>query len=221
MDDDEKNTISISDSIISAGNPNKLCVNKSGLYALVLGSTKPEAKVFRKWITNVVIPSIEEKGYYSVKNVVVPFDNETLLLQFMENTKKLIEDKRQLESERDEAIKTKAQISSSREASVMGKLSGAVKQLKAKDETIQVLKETLAEKDKEHDNTVLGFCQLHGFKVSTQQASIYGRTLTKICKDKNIKLESKQFPGEKYKCNIYPVNELYDYFSKLGYVFNL
>jgi prophage antirepressor-like protein len=30
------------------------CVSKSGLYALVLGSSKPEAKTFKSWITQEV-----------------------------------------------------------------------------------------------------------------------------------------------------------------------
>lgn len=32
------------------------CVSESGLYALVLGSRKPEAKAFKRWITHDVIP---------------------------------------------------------------------------------------------------------------------------------------------------------------------
>lgn len=39
-------------------------VNEPGLYTLVLGSRKPEAKVFKRWITHDVIPSIRKHGLY-------------------------------------------------------------------------------------------------------------------------------------------------------------
>ena len=39
-------------------------VNESGLYSLVLGSRKPEAKTFKRWITKEVIPSIRKHGAY-------------------------------------------------------------------------------------------------------------------------------------------------------------
>lgn len=31
-------------------------VNESGLYALIFGSTKPEAKIFKRWVTSEVLP---------------------------------------------------------------------------------------------------------------------------------------------------------------------
>lgn len=39
-------------------------VSESGLYALVLRSNKPEAKMFRRWVTNEVIPQIRQTGAY-------------------------------------------------------------------------------------------------------------------------------------------------------------
>lgn len=40
-------------------------VNEPGLYTLVLGSRKPEAKAFKRWITHEVIPSIRKNGVYA------------------------------------------------------------------------------------------------------------------------------------------------------------
>lgn len=40
-------------------------VNESGLYALILGSTKPEAKRFKRWVTSEVLPSISKTGLYA------------------------------------------------------------------------------------------------------------------------------------------------------------
>lgn len=62
LDDDEKNTVALTDGI--RGNPNKVIVNEPGLYSLVLGSRKPEAKAFKRWITHEVIPSIRKHGGY-------------------------------------------------------------------------------------------------------------------------------------------------------------
>ena len=39
-------------------------INESGLYALILGSTKPEAKRFKRWVTAEVLPTIRKTGGY-------------------------------------------------------------------------------------------------------------------------------------------------------------
>ena len=39
-------------------------VNEPGLYTLVLGSRKPEAKAFKRWIIHEVIPAIRKHGVY-------------------------------------------------------------------------------------------------------------------------------------------------------------
>ena len=41
-------------------------VSEDGLYDVILDSRKPEAKVFCKWITSEVIPSIRKTGGYSL-----------------------------------------------------------------------------------------------------------------------------------------------------------
>ena len=45
-------------------------VNEPGLYTLVLGSRKPEAKAFKRWITHEVIPAIRKHGAYMTKSVL-------------------------------------------------------------------------------------------------------------------------------------------------------
>lgn len=62
LDDDEKG---VTKSDTPGGKQSLSIINESGLYALVLRSNKPEAKVFRKWITSEVLPAIRKKGYYS------------------------------------------------------------------------------------------------------------------------------------------------------------
>lgn len=52
-------------------------VNESGLYALIFGSTKAEAKRFKKWVTSEVLPSIRKTGNYTVKSVPAPLKATT------------------------------------------------------------------------------------------------------------------------------------------------
>ena len=66
LDDDEKNTISLTEGI--PGNPNKTIVNEPGLYSLVLSSRKSEAKAFKRWITHEVIPDIRQYGMYATSD---------------------------------------------------------------------------------------------------------------------------------------------------------
>jgi prophage antirepressor-like protein len=65
LDDDEKNTLRISEGIQRRGNPNVSVVNESGLYALIIRSNKPEARVFRKWVTSVLLPVVRKTGKYA------------------------------------------------------------------------------------------------------------------------------------------------------------
>ena len=65
LDTDEKNTVVLTDG--TPGNPQKTVVNEPGLYTLILGSRKPEAKAFKRWITHEVIPSIRKMGTYSTR----------------------------------------------------------------------------------------------------------------------------------------------------------
>lgn len=62
LDPDEQALISIQG--ISRGNDQVNVVNEPGLYSLVLGSRKPEAKRFKRWVTHEVLPAIRKTGRY-------------------------------------------------------------------------------------------------------------------------------------------------------------
>jgi len=62
-------------------------VNEPGLYTLILGSRKPEAKQFKRWITHEVIPTIRKTGGYVANdelfvNTYLPFADEQTKLLF-------------------------------------------------------------------------------------------------------------------------------------------
>jgi len=63
LDDDEKNTVILNDG--TPGNPNTAIVNEPGLYSLILSSRKPEARMFKRWITHEVLPQIRQTGSYN------------------------------------------------------------------------------------------------------------------------------------------------------------
>ncbi len=45
-------------------------INESGFYNAVLGSKLPQAKKFKKWVTNEVLPSIRKHGAYMTDNTL-------------------------------------------------------------------------------------------------------------------------------------------------------
>ena len=47
------------------GVQNMTIINESGVYSLVFGSKLPNAKLFKKWVTKEVLPSIRKTGSYS------------------------------------------------------------------------------------------------------------------------------------------------------------
>jgi len=70
-------------------------VSESGLYSLTLGSKKPEAKPFKRWITHEVIPQIRKIGSY-----VTPSCIEDLIIMQAQAMKDL----------RQEVSETKSQV---------------------------------------------------------------------------------------------------------------
>lgn len=69
LEEDEKGTLNV---CTLGGNQQMTGINESGLYHLILVSRKPEAKKFRKWVTEEVLPTIRKTGSYSVTKS--PFD---------------------------------------------------------------------------------------------------------------------------------------------------
>ena len=64
LDDDEKTLIS-NEGQGRREAPTMNAVNEFGLYSLILGSRKPEAKAFKRWVTHDVLPAIRRTGSYS------------------------------------------------------------------------------------------------------------------------------------------------------------
>jgi prophage antirepressor-like protein len=63
LDEDEKDVV-LTDTL--GGKQILQIVNEFGLYSLILGSRKPEAKQFKRWITHDVVPQIRKTGSYQM-----------------------------------------------------------------------------------------------------------------------------------------------------------
>ena len=67
LDDDEKGAHSVS---TPGGRQRMSIISESGLYSLILGSRKPEARAFKRWITHEVVPSIRKHGAYMADSLL-------------------------------------------------------------------------------------------------------------------------------------------------------
>jgi prophage antirepressor-like protein len=96
LDPDEKGVV-LTDT--PGGMQEVQAVNEPGLYTLILGSRKPEAKAFKRWITHEVIPAIRKTGAYAVdQNKVVPLSERQALIQSLKLTAELAEEMEEVKS---------------------------------------------------------------------------------------------------------------------------
>ena len=105
LDDDEKALISIEGT--NLGNVPLNCVSESGLYSLVIGSRKPEAKAFKRWITHDVIPQIRKTGSYGTPRMLTRLE---LIDMARESELARIEAEKQLVESQERNIEYQAQL---------------------------------------------------------------------------------------------------------------
>lgn len=130
LDDDEKALVSIEG--ISNGNNKANIVNESGLYSLVLGSRKPEAKQFKRWITHEVIPTIRKTGGYVNNddlfvNTYLPNADDTTKALFRSTLETIRAQNAKLEAYKPKAIFADA-VSASKTSILVGELAKILQQ---------------------------------------------------------------------------------------------
>ena len=128
LDDDEKG-VGKADTL--GGSQDMTLISESGLYTLIMRSNKPEAKVFRKWVTSEVLPSIRKTGKYAIKEQSVTLPNFRNPAEAARAWADLYEKNQAIElraitaeSERDEAVRTKTQYQSNLAAQMSGRVGG-------------------------------------------------------------------------------------------------
>ncbi len=96
LDEDEKYTTLISNEGAATGQSLAALINEPGLYALILGSRKPQAKAFKRWVTHEVIPSIRKYGLYATDELLA---NPDVMIAALQELKAEREKSRALELE--------------------------------------------------------------------------------------------------------------------------
>ena len=166
LDEDEKSTLSLTEGTSpNGGNPNVNVVNESGLYSLVLGSRKPEAKQFKRWITHEVIPAIRKTGAYSAK----PMSSAEMLLA---QAKVLVEQEQRMSAIETKQLETDVRIGD----------------LESKFET--KLNPTVGM----DWYAITGYASLKNLRVSPNDYSSLGKLATKLSKERGYPMGSAPHP---------------------------
>ena len=132
LDADERFTTLISNDSAATGKSQALFVNESGLYSLVLGSRKPEAKQFKRWITHEVIPTIRKTGGYVNNddlfvNTYLPNADDTTKALFRSTLETIRAQNAKLEEYKPKAIFADA-VSASKSSILVGELAKILQQ---------------------------------------------------------------------------------------------
>lgn len=211
LDDDEKSTVGVADSV---GGPDRNVVNEYGVYSLVMGSRKGEAKQFRRWITHDVLPAVRRHGTPQP----VELTGEELMARAVLAANETIA---RIKAERDEALRTKSQIASGREASIMGRLGAAARRNAALEKENYNLRALIGVKGEYAMVTdipwVLKYMYFEPYKGKLK-ANVYARVgtaLRRICDEHGIVLrERDKIRNDDGKLvNLYPAKAI-DYLER-------
>jgi prophage antirepressor-like protein len=162
-------------------------INESGLYKLIMRSSKAEAEPFQTWVTGTVLPTIRKTGTYKQTPLAdptpIPSALESALLTIAQGTQALM-GKAQ---EHEEVIKELSQ--------------GFVSMRQDIDEL----------KSQRELGTgyvrIIGYANLKKRRCSVLQAQAIARYAVRYCKDHGLDISS--VPDETYgKVNIYPMEAL-------------
>ncbi|WP_339089427.1 phage antirepressor [Clostridioides difficile] len=84
------------------GNQNMKIINESGLYSLILSSKLPNAKAFKRWVTNEILPSIRKTGGYI--HTTSNMSDDEIMARALQVAQKTIEKKSREIEEKDKVI---------------------------------------------------------------------------------------------------------------------
>lgn len=101
LEDYEKDVV-IGDTV--RGKQSVSVVNESGVYSLVIRSRKPEARAFKRWLTQEVLPSIRKHGAYMTPEKLSEVRENPAALTALANALASEQNARQLAEERADRI---------------------------------------------------------------------------------------------------------------------
>lgn len=76
-------------------------ITEAGVYSLIFGSEKPEAKIFKRWVTHELLPQLRRHGYYGTVG------NEKARLALIAETEKVVSIVAKADRIRDEKLRGK------------------------------------------------------------------------------------------------------------------
>ena len=83
LDDDEKGVRTMH---TPGGAQSVGVINQSGLYSLIFSSRKESAKRFKKWVTNIVLPSLRKHGGYINGQEALRPESQAEVIQVVQET---------------------------------------------------------------------------------------------------------------------------------------
>lgn len=79
--------------VTPGGRQSMVIINESGLYSMVFGSKRKDAKAFKHWVTAEILPSIRKTGSYAAKKMT---DDEIIGQALLLQTARLEEARKQI-----------------------------------------------------------------------------------------------------------------------------
>ena len=113
----------ITQQTFSKNTPNVVLISESGLYRILAKCNLPKCEPFESWVFDEVLPSIRKTGGYGIRTVDDMINDPDTAIRLLTQLKILRLQNDQLAMERDEAIRTKVMIGSSREETAMATAS--------------------------------------------------------------------------------------------------
>jgi prophage antirepressor-like protein len=100
-------------------------IPESDLYRLIFGSHAPDAERFRDWVVEEVLPTIRKTGgtYMTDDALIAATEDPDFMIGVLQKLK-------QVKSERDEAIRTKAMVAKGREGTLFSKVGNLTRENK-------------------------------------------------------------------------------------------
>lgn len=129
VDDEDKSTTPFQG---TAYETRATIINESGLYSLILSSKLPNAKKFKRWVTNEVLPSIRKHGAYMTNQTLEQaLTSPDFLIQLATQLKEEKEQRKQLEvkveHDRPKVLFAES-VSASKTSILVGELAKILKQ---------------------------------------------------------------------------------------------
>lgn len=197
-----------------SGTKTAVFISEPQLYFVIMRSRAAIAKVFRQWVVNDVLPSIRKHGIYATAQTVENLlNNPDFGIKLLTTLKEERAQKEQALKERDEAIRTKAQIGSHREASAMGKASVAVRKAQKLELENNELKDRLGIGSTWRQVKSISFLK-DFFNLGSVTYQQIGKQLKKI--SETLNLEVKNVPSEQYdSVNLYHIKAIESFKARL------